>query len=72
MKKKLRDFHVVIERDEDDWLVASVPQIPGCYTQAKTYDTLMKRIREAIEVCLGVEGVEPEKTEFVGVQCVKV
>ena len=72
MKKKLRDFHVVIERDEDGWLVASVPQISGCYTQAKTYDTLMKRIREAIEVCLGVEGVEAEKTEFVGVQCVKV
>lgn len=72
MKKKPRDFHVVIERDEEGWLVASVPQIPGCHTQAKTYDTLMKRIREAIEACLGVEGVEPDKSEFVGVQRVMV
>ena len=53
MKKKPRDFHVVIEPDEDGWLVASVPQLPGCHTQAKTYDTLMKRVREAIEACLG-------------------
>lgn len=53
MKKKPRDFHVVIERDEDGWLVASVPQLRGCHTQAKTYYTLMKRVREAIEACLG-------------------
>ncbi len=72
MKKKPRDFHVVIERDEDGWLVASVPQIPGCHTQAKTYDTLMKRVREAIEACLSVSDVIPEKTEFVGVQRVVV
>ncbi|MCE2694676.1 type II toxin-antitoxin system HicB family antitoxin [Prosthecobacter sp.] len=72
MKKKPRDFHVVIERDEEGWLIASVPQIPGCYTQAKTYDTLMKRVREAIEACLGVAGVVPEKSEFVGVQRVMV
>jgi predicted RNase H-like HicB family nuclease len=64
MKKKPRDFHVVIERDEDGWLVASVPQLPGCHTQAKTYDTLMKRIREAIEACLGGCDHVPVQIEF--------
>jgi hypothetical protein len=32
----------------------------------------MKRVREAIEACLGVAGVVPEKSEFVGVQRVMV
>ena len=72
MMSKARDFHVVIERDEDGWLVATVPQIPGCYTQAKTHDTLLKRVREAIEACLEAGGVVPGKSEFVGVQRVLV
>jgi predicted RNase H-like HicB family nuclease len=43
-----RIFNVVIEKDEDGWLVASVPELPGCHTQAKTMDKLMERIQEAI------------------------
>ena len=50
--------------------MASVPALRGCHTQAKTLDTLMKRIKEAIELCLEVE--EPEISEFVGVQRVVV
>jgi len=65
-----REFSVVIERDADGWLVASVPTLRGCHTQARTLDALMKRIREAIELCLEVE--EPGKNEFVGVQRVVV
>jgi predicted RNase H-like HicB family nuclease len=55
MKGK-RKFTVLIERDEEGYYVASVPDLRGCHTQAKTLDTLMKRIREAIELCLEVEG----------------
>lgn len=61
-----REFSVVIERDEDGVFMASVPALRGCHTQAKSMDVLMKRIREAIELCLEVE--EPVPTEFVGVQ----
>lgn len=61
-----REFSVVIERDEDGVFVASVPALRGCHTQAKSMDVLMKRIREAIELCLEVE--EPVTTEFVGVR----
>jgi len=52
-----RQFDVVIERDEDGYYVASVPQIHGCYTQARSLDEVMERIREAAELCIEVEGV---------------
>ena len=47
-----REFDVVIERDEDGFYVASVPALRGCHTQAKSLDTLMKRVKEAIELYL--------------------
>ena len=65
-----REFSVVIERDRDGYLVATVPALRGCHTQGKTLDTLMKRVKEAIELCLEVE--DPEPNEFVGVQRVAV
>ena len=52
-----RDFHVIIERDGAGYYVATVPALKGCHTQAKSLDKLMERVREAIELCLEVEGV---------------
>ncbi len=52
-----RQFDVVIERDSEGYYVASVPPLPGCHTQARSLDGVMGRIREAIELCLEVEGV---------------
>ncbi len=65
-----REFSVVIEKDEDGTFVASVPALRGCHTQAKSLDVLMKRVKEAIELCLEVE--DPVATEFVGVQRVAI
>ena len=65
-----REFDVVIERDEDGYYVASVPALRGCHTQAKSLDVLMKRVQEAIALCLEVE--EPVTSQFVGVQRVSV
>jgi len=67
-----RAFDVIIERDADGYFVASVPDLPGCHTQAKSLDTLMKRIREAIELCLEVQTGAQTTHEFVGVQRVLV
>ncbi len=47
-----REFNVIIERDADGYFVASVPEIPGCHTQAKSLDELTERIQEAIELCI--------------------
>ena len=65
-----REFNVVIEQDEDGYFVASVPALRGCHTQAKSLDVLIKRIKEAIELCLEVE--DPVSNQFVGVQRVAV
>jgi len=65
-------FDVVIERDEEGMYVASVPQLPGCHTDAASLDVLMFDIREAIELCLEVQGREPFPLEFVGIQRVTV
>jgi predicted RNase H-like HicB family nuclease len=51
-KEKILQFKVLIEQDEDGVYVASVPELPGCYTQAKTLETARKRIKEAIELVL--------------------
>ena len=66
----MKEFSVIIEKDKDGYFVASVPALRGCHTQAKSLDTLMKRIKEAIELCLEVE--TPITSEFVGVQKVAV
>ena len=47
---------VVVRRDEDGYYVATVPELPGCYTQAKSLDELMSRIKEAIMLCLETGG----------------
>ena len=65
-----RIFNVLIERDSEGWLIATVPSLEGCYTQAKTFDDLHARVQEAIEVCLEEGGCE--STEFVGMQQVAV
>lgn len=65
-----QEFSVIIEKDEDGYYVASVPALRGCHTQAKSLDVLMKRIQEAIELCLEVE--TPVLNEFIGVQRVAI
>ena len=63
-----REFNIIIEEDEDGFLVASVPELRGCHTQAKSLDVLMKRIREAIQLCLEVEEMQIKTPRFVGIQ----
>lgn len=65
MEKK--EFTVIIEKDADGWLVADVPELEGCHTQAKTMDELIKRVKEVIELCL--EDKKPiSRTKFIGIQ----
>jgi predicted RNase H-like HicB family nuclease len=67
-----RQFDVVIERDEEGFFVASVPQLHGCHTQAHSLDEVMARIQEAIELCLEVEGTPASGLEFVGIQRITI
>ncbi len=66
-------FAVLVEKDEDGYYLASVPELPGCHTQAKTLDELTRRIKEAIEAYLEAEGPKSkEGIELVGFQFVEV
>jgi len=66
-KRSKREFSVIVERDEEGYYVATVPELRGCHTQARSLDKLIERTREAIELCLEVERGAPT-SEFVGVQ----
>jgi predicted RNase H-like HicB family nuclease len=66
-------FSVVVEKDEDEYYLASVPELPGCHTQARTLDELTSRVKEAIELYLETEGTKAEdKIELIGVQFIEV
>ena len=65
-------YDVVIEKDVDGFYVANVPAIPGCHTQAKSLDELVKRTKEVIELCLEVEEDEAPANQFVGIQRIAV
>lgn len=67
-----REFNVVVERDEDGLFVASVPGLPGCHTQAPTMEELRTRVKEAIELCLEAQSDTPSRTEFVGIEQVRL
>ncbi len=67
-----RQFDVVVEKDSAGYFVASVPMLPGCHIQAKSLDELMERVREAIELCLELQGEPPEPLDFIGVQRISI
>lgn len=67
-----REFDVIIEQDSEGYYVATVPALEGCHTQARSLDELMQRVKEAVALCLEVEGPTPESLEFVGVQRIRV
>ncbi len=67
----VREFNTIIEEGEDGYLISDVVELPGCHTQAKTLDELMKRTKEAISLYLKCEREIPIE-RFLGVQKVIV
>ncbi|MBI2145734.1 type II toxin-antitoxin system HicB family antitoxin [Candidatus Woesearchaeota archaeon] len=65
-------FTVIVEQGEDGYLISDVVELPGCHTQAKTYDELMERTKEAISLYLEVEGLPEVKSKFLSLQQVEV
>jgi predicted RNase H-like HicB family nuclease len=72
LESKVLNFTVLIEQDEDGIYVAKVPDIIGCYTQGKTVEQAMERIKEAIQVCLEAEDEDIMPLKFIGVQQIEV
>lgn len=72
MKRKVSNFTVVIEQDEDGWYVAKVPDIQGCATQGKTIKQVLERIKEAIQACLQSEKEPPVPLKFIKVEHLEI
>lgn len=69
----MKKFNILIEKDEDGYFVSEVVELPGCHTQAKSMDELLKRTREAIILYLKCQEptffVEPQ---FIGLQQIEI
>lgn len=67
-----REFHMVVEKGEDGYYVASVVEFPGCHTQAKDLNDLDERVKEAITLYLEAEGEDLTIHEFVALKKVRI
>mgnify|MGYP001558664805 CR=1 FL=1 len=61
-----------MEQGEDGYLISEVVELPGCHTQAKTYEKLIERTKEAISLYLEVQGTPEVKSKFLGLQQVEI
>ncbi|OGK26109.1 hypothetical protein A2954_04140 [Candidatus Roizmanbacteria bacterium RIFCSPLOWO2_01_FULL_37_12] len=71
--KKVLNFRVIIEQDEDGIFVASVPSLQGSYTEGDTFEEVIQNIQDAIKLHVEAQkkrGLLPDdsKTEFVGIK----
>ena len=72
IKKKVYQFPVIIEQDENGVFIGRVPSLRSCYTYARTLPELYDRLQEVVALCLEVEKEYfhdiPEQNKFLGVQ----
>jgi len=60
--------HVTLERDEDGWIVAECPALPGCVSQGRTEEEAMANVKEAITAWMltedqkALESLAPDKS----------
>ena len=67
-----KKFTVIIEKGEDGYLISDVVELPGCHTQAKNLDDLLKRTKEAIYLYLKSTKDKETYSEFMGIQQIEV
>jgi predicted RNase H-like HicB family nuclease len=60
---KIMNIKILIEKGEDNYFVASVPSLKGCWSQGKTREEALRNIREAIDLYLEPEPFQFEKNE---------
>jgi len=67
-----KTFNIIVEEGMDGYLISSVIELPGCHTQAKTYDDLLSRTKEAIELYLDEKKRFKPYNRFVSLQQISV
>ncbi len=68
----VKKFNIVIEQGEDGYLISEVIELPGCHTQAKTMDELIKRTKEVVSLYLKCKKHLEEPVKFVGLQQLEI
>lgn len=62
-------LHVNLSTDEDGWIVAECPGLPGCVTQGKDQKEAIDNIKEAIQAWLWAEDSKHQaETANTGIQ----
>ena len=67
-----KTFNIIVEQGVDGYLISSVIELPGCHTQAKTYDELLNRTKEAIELYLDEKKKFKPTNKFLSLQQISV
>lgn len=64
-------FHVTLTHEEDGWVVAECPALPGCVSQGQDEKEALENIREAITAWMWAEdqkaarSIPDEQTQIV-------
>ena len=66
------EFNVIIEKGEDGYLISEVVELPGCHTQGKTMEELLRNTKEAISLYLKATGQVNVSEKFIGVKRIEV
>jgi len=48
-------FHIILKKEDDGWIVAECPALPGCVSQGKDEKEALDNIKEAIVAWLWAE-----------------
>ncbi len=51
---KKRQFHIRFQKAEEGGYIVSIPEMPGCVTQAETFEEGLAMIKDALEGLLQV------------------
>jgi len=49
-------YALSLARDERGWWVATIPEVPGCYSQGRTIEQARERVREALQAWFDLAG----------------
>jgi len=58
------DLTIIFESGEDGWVVASIPEVSGVFSQGRTRDEARANVIDALRLMLSLEpGVEDDRRE---------
>jgi predicted RNase H-like HicB family nuclease len=52
MKKKILNYNVIFQKEDEGGFSAWVPALPGCSSQGETFEETLENIKEAITLYL--------------------